>query len=222
MTVDNLSVLLTHLSEVLRNNLAQLFSYKDIRILLERLGGEYRKLLEEICPAHLSYSGLQSVLKLLLAKRVSIRSLNLILEAVAEIAPHVRRSDLIAEHVRLRLSQQICGDLSEGGVLQVLRMGNYWDLAFHKALKRDAKGEIIEFDMDLVEFKKFGTKATVIIRQYMEKAVRFVLITLPEARPYVRMIMERLFSTLTVLSHTEIARGVEVKTLGVISSWEKS
>ncbi len=222
MAVDNLSVLLTHLSEVLRNNLAQLFSYKDMRILLERLGGEYRKLLEEICPAHLSYSGLQAVLKLLLSERVSIRSLNLILEAVAEIAPHVRRSDLIAEHVRLRLSQQICGDLSEDGVLQVLRMGSYWDLAFHKALKRDAKGEIIEFDMDPVELEKFGTEATAIIRQYMEKAVRFVLITSPEARPYVRMIMERLFSTLPVLSHAEIARGVEVKTLGVISSREKS
>ncbi|AQX21639.1 flagellar biosynthesis protein FlhA [Bartonella sp. CDC_skunk] len=217
MAVDNLSVLLTHLSEVLRNNLAQLFSYKDMRILLERLGSEYRKLLEEICPTHLSYSGLQSILKLLLSERVSIRNLNLILEAVAEIAPHVRRCELIAEHVRLRMSQQICGDLSENGILNVLRMGSHWDLVFHKALKRDAKGDIIEFDINPVELEKFGTDATALIRQHMEKATRFALITSPEARPYVRMIIERLFPTLPVLSHAEIARGIEVKTLGTIS-----
>ncbi|MFT4347485.1 flagellar biosynthesis protein FlhA [Bartonella ancashensis] len=217
MAVDNLSVLLTHLSEVLRSNLAQLFSYKDMRILLDRLGGEYRKLLEEICPAHLSYSGLQSILKLLLAERISIRNLHLILEAIAEISPHIRRSDLIAEHVRLRLSQQICGDLSEGGILHVIRMGSRWDLIFHKALKRDTKGEIVEFDLNPAELEKFGTEASVMIRQYMEKAMRFALITSPEARPYVRMIMERLFPTLSVLSHAEISRNIEVKTLGVLS-----
>lgn len=217
MAVDNLSVLLTHLSEVLRNNLAQLLSYKDMRILLERLGPEYRKLLEEICPAHLSYSGLQSVLKLLLAERVSICNLDQILEAIAEIAPHVRRAELIVEHVRMRMSQQICGDLSDNGVLNVLRLGSHWDLVFHQALKRDSKGEIVEFDIDPRELEKFGTEATNAIRKHMEKGERFVLITSPEARPYVRMIIERLFATLPVLSHAEIARGVEVKTLGTIS-----
>ncbi|ASZ87272.1 hypothetical protein CK802_11385 [Brucella abortus] len=65
-------------------------SFFPIRIcasLLDRLGPEYRKLLEDICPAHISYSGLQAVLKLLLAERISIRNLHLILEAIAEIAP---------------------------------------------------------------------------------------------------------------------------------------
>ena len=51
------------------------------------------------------------MLKLLLAERVSIRNLHLILEAIAEIAPHVRRAEQIAEHVRMRMAQQICGDL---------------------------------------------------------------------------------------------------------------
>ncbi len=48
----------------------------------------------------------------------------------------------------MRLAQQICGDLAEGGVLKVLRLGNRWDLAFHQALKRDAKGDVVEFDID--------------------------------------------------------------------------
>ncbi|ERM87333.1 hypothetical protein P865_03035 [Brucella abortus 82] len=217
MTVDNLSVLLTHLSEIVRNNLAQLLSYKDMRILLDRLGPEYRKLLEDICPAHISYSGLQAVLKLLLAERISIRNLHLILEAIAEIAPLVRRPEMIVEHVRMRMAQQICGDLSDNGVLNVLRLGNRWDLVFHQSLKRDAKGEIVEFDIDPRLLEQFGTEASAAIRKHFDNGERFVLVSSPEARPYIRMIIERLFATLPVLSHVEIARGVEVKSLGAIS-----
>lgn len=217
MVADNMSVLLTHLSEVLRNNLAQLLSYKDMRILLDRLGPEYRKLLEDICPVHLSFSGLQSVLKLLLAERVSISNLDLILEAVAEIAPHMRRAEQIVEHVRMRMAQQICGNLAVDGVLNVLRLGSHWDIVFHQALKRDAKGEIAEFDIDPRELEKFGTQAAAAIRERMEQGEQFVLITSVEARPYVRMIVERMFPTLSVLSHAEVARGIEVRTLGSIA-----
>ena len=214
---DNMSVLLTHLSEVIRNNLPQLLSYKDMKALLDSQDPEYRKLADEVCSSHISYPGLQAVLKLLLAERVSIRNLHLIIEAIAEIAPHVRRTEQIVEHVRIRMAQQICGDLSEGGVLKVLRLGNRWDLAFHQSLKRDAKGEIREFDIDPRQLEEFGQDASKAIRQHMEAGERFVLVTAPDARPYVRMIIERLFATLPVLSHVEIAKGVEIRVLGTIS-----
>ena len=215
--VDNLSVMLTHLSEAIRNNLTQLLSYKDVRILLDRLEPEYKRLLEEICPAQITYSGLQAVLKALLAERVSIRNLHLILEAVAEVAPHARRPEKIAEHVRMRIAQQICGDLADGEVLSVLRLGNRWDTAFHQSLKRDPKGEIVEFDIDPRVVEQFATEASTIIRKQMAENPKFVLVTAPDARPYVRMIVERMFPSLPVLSHVEIARGVEIRPLGSIS-----
>ena len=214
---DNMSVLLTHLSEVIRNNLPQLLSYKDMKALIERQDQEYRKLIDEMCTSHISYPGFQAVLKLLLAERVSIRNLHLIIEAIAEIAPHVRRTEQIVEHVRIRMAQQICGDLTEGGVLKVLRLGNRWDLAFHQALKRDAKGDIREFDIDPRLLEEFGNEASKAVRAHLDAGERFVLVTAPDARPYVRMIIERLFATLPVLSHVEIARGVEVKVLGSVS-----
>ena len=161
------------------NNLAQLLSYKDMRALLERLDPEYRKLIEDICPAQITFSGLQSVLKLLLAERVSIRNLHLILEAVAEIAPHARRAEQVAEHVRLRMSQQICGDLVQDGVLKLLRLGNRWDLAFHKALKRDPKGEVIELDFDPKLMDEFAAEASDAIRRLADEGVQFALITTP-------------------------------------------
>ncbi len=215
--IDNLSVMLTHLSEVIRNNLSQLLSYKDMRALFDRLGPEYKRLIDDICPGQISYSGLQAVLKLLLAERVSIRNLHLILEAIAEIAPHVRRAEQVAEHVRMRIAQQICGDLMDNNVLKVLRLGSRWDLTFHQSLKRDAKGDIIEFDLDPAMVEQFGTEASAAIRERMDQGHNFVLVATPEARPYVRMVVERLFATLPVLSHLEIARGIEIKSLGSIS-----
>jgi flagellar biosynthesis protein FlhA len=215
--IDNVSVVLTHVSEVIRNNLPQLLSYKDVKILIDRLDPEYKKLADEICSSHMSYSGLQAVLKLLLAERVSIRNLHLILEAVAELAPHVRKTEQIVEHVRVRMAQQLCGDLADNGVLRVLRLGSKWDLVFHQALKRDAKGEVVEFDIDPRSLEEFSEQATRVIREFMDRGLPFVLVTSPETRSYVRMIIERLFATLPVLSHVELAKGIEIKILGSIS-----
>jgi flagellar biosynthesis protein FlhA len=215
--VDNLSAMLTHVSEVIRNNLTQLLSYKDARILLDRLEPEYKRLLEEICPSQISYSGLQAVMKALLAERVSIRNLHLILEAIAEVVPHARRPEQIAEHVRMRVAQQICGDLADGGALNVLRLGNRWDLVFHQSLKRDAKGEVVEFDIDPRQVEQFASESSDIIRKHMAEHPNFVLVTAPDSRPYLRMIIERMFPSLPVLSHVEIARGVDIRSLGTIS-----
>ncbi len=215
--IDTLSMLLTHLSEVIRCNLAQLLSYKDMRALIDRLDPDYKKLVEELAPVHLSYSTLQSVLKLLLAERVSIRNLHLVLEAVAEIAPHVRRPEQIAEHVRMRISQQICGDVADNGALKILRLGNRWDLAFHRGLKRDAKGDAVEFDLDARMVEQFAEEAAAAIRSRMEEGHQFALVTSPECRQYVRLVVERMFPTLPVLSQLEIARGFEIVSLGTIS-----
>ena len=216
-SVDQMSVLLTHLGETIRNNLAQLLSYKDMRALLDRLEPEYKRLIDEISPAHISNSGLQAILKLLLAERVSIRNLHLILEAIAEIVPHVRRSEQVVEHVRMRMAQQICGDLAEQGELKVLRLGPRWDLAFAQSLKKDSKTDTTDFELDPRMVEQFGAEASPIIRDKMDQGHGFVLLATPETRIYVRMIVERMFATVPVLSHLEIARGVQIKALGAIS-----
>ncbi len=213
---DNVSVLLTHLSEVVRNNLPQLLSYKAVRHLIDRLEPEYRKLADDICTNHLSYPGLQAILKMLLADRVSIRNLNLILEAVAEVAPHMRRTEKLVEHVRLRISQQICGDLSKDGVLNVLRLGTQWDILFQESLRRDNNGEVRDFDMNPAALEKFADDATRIIKEHAKTGVPFALLTSAETRPYVRMILERLHPSLPVIAHSELARGMQVKLLGSI------
>ena len=212
-------MLLTHLSEVIRNNLAQLLSYKDMRALLDRLGAgiqapDRRHLSRRRSPI----PGLQAVLKLLLAERVSIRNLHLILEAIAEIAPHVRRAEQVAEHVRMRMAQQICGDLADGGVLKVLasRQPLGSRLPSEPQARRQGRSRRIR-SRSRAWSSSSAREASTAIRERMDQGHHFVLVATPEARPYVRMVVERLFATLPVLSHLEIARGVEIKSLGTIS-----
>ena len=214
--VDTLTILLTHLSEAIRNSLASLFSYRDMHSIVDALPPEYKRLLEEIRPAHISNSGIQAVLKNLLSERVSIRNLKLILEAIAEIAPNSRRAEQITEYVRQRLSRQICGDLMKDGVLSVVRLGARWDLAFHESLRRDQRGDIIDFDIDPRLIEEFSREATRVIQAFHDRGETVAVVTSVEARPFVRMVIERLFPTLPVLSHAELARGVQIKQLASI------
>jgi flagellar biosynthesis protein FlhA len=115
------------------------------------------------------------------------------------------------------MSQQICGDLTDKGVLKVLRLGNRWDLAFHQSLKRDAKGDVVEFDIDPRLVEQFGAEASAAIRARMDAGHQFAVVATAETRPYVRMILERMFATLPVLSQLEIARGFDVESLGTIA-----
>ena len=214
--IDIVSVLLTHVSEVIRGNLGQLFSYRDLRALLQRLEPEYQKLAEEICPAQISHSTLLVVLRALLADRVSIRNVNVILEAIAEIAPFSRKSETIAEHVRMRLAAQICGDLADQGTLKVLRLASTWEQAFLAALKRDGKGEVVEFDLDPRLMERFGEQVKASVQKVTAEGHQVVIVVSTEIRPWVRMIVERLYPTLAVLSHPEIARSSQVRHMGAI------
>ena len=215
--VEDVSVLLTHVSETLSRNLAQLLSYGDVRALLDRLAPEYHRLLDEISPQHLSLSGLQAILKLLLAEQVSVRNLALILEAIAEVAPHVKRPEPIVEHVRMRICQQICADIADKNGLKVLRLGTKWEQAFQQALRRDPRGEAIGFDFEPKDIEIFGKEAATRIGELQNEGHRFALVTAPDVRIYVRMVIERVFPALPVLSHVEIARGAKIEVIGSVS-----
>ena len=214
--VEPVTVLLTHISETLRNHLSILLTYKSIRGLIDRLDPEYRRLIDEIIPTHISYSTLHSVFKIILSERVSIRNLELILEAIAEVSPFSRRPEAIAEHVRMRLASQICSDLAIDGTLHVLRLGAKWDHFFYDSIKKDVKGEIIGFDADATMIESFSTESSIAIRQFMDRGEVFAILTSPDARSYVRLIIGRIHPSQAILSHVEIGNGVKIKYIGAI------
>lgn len=190
---------------MIRNNLPQLLSYKDMKALLDRQDPEYKKLADEICSSHISYPGLQAVLKLLLAERVSIRNLHLIIEAITEIAPHVRRTEQIvsmsvsawrsrsAATFRKAERSRCCASATAGTSPSTRASSAMRRARYANSISIRAAGE-------------FGQEATKAIRSHLNAGERFVLVTAPDARPYVRMIIERLFPTLPVLSMSRSPR----------------
>jgi len=81
---------------------------------------------------------------------------------------------------------------------------------------KDARGEIAEFNMSAKDLEEFGKQAKETINKHVADRQQFGLTTSPEARKYVRMIIERIFPTMQVLSNLEIARGMDVQVIGSI------
>ena len=107
-------------------------------------------------------------------------------------------------------------DLIQDGKMKVLQLGTHWNMVFHRALKRDPNGDVVELDVEPGEIEKFSKQVTQSIREQLDRGHEFALVTAPDVRPYVRMIVERMFSAVPVISHVEIARGVELESLGTV------
>ena len=129
--VDPGTVLTTHLTEVLKNHMAELLSYAETKKLLDDLPQDQKKLVEELIPSQISVTGVQRVLQSLLSERVSIRDLPAILEGIAEAVSHTKNAMMITEHVRARLARQLCHQhLAPQGYLPIIALSPVWEQSF--------------------------------------------------------------------------------------------
>ena len=213
--VDPTTVVTTHLTEIVRDNLAEMLSYAETQKLLAELPSDYQKLLGDLVPARISGGGIQRVLQALLIERVSIRDLPLIIEAVSDAVAHTANLTLVIEHVRSRLARQISqACTSEGGYLPVLVLSPRWERAFAEALvgERDER-QLAMPPSELQEFIQVTRDA--FEHQAMQGELP-VLLTTPAIRPYVRAIVERFRAATVVLSQNEIHARARIKTLGQV------
>src|SRR5690606_28047107 len=133
--VDPATVLTTHLTEILKDNMADLLSYAEVQKLLKELPAEQKKLVDDLIPSVVTATTVQRVLQALLRERVSIRDLPTILEGLAEAAPHTASVTQLVEHVRSRLAKQLCWqNRGEDGALPIVTLSPEWEQAFAEAL----------------------------------------------------------------------------------------
>ena len=133
--VDAATVLSTHLTELLKSNMAELLSYAEVQKLIKELPKEQGELVKDIVPSQITVSGIQRVLQILLAERVSIRDLATILEGIADGLAATRNPMLLAEHVRMRLARQICAQhTAPGGYLPLIALSAQWEQSFAEAM----------------------------------------------------------------------------------------
>jgi len=213
--VDPATVLSTHLTETIKNNISELLTYGDVQKLLKELQGEQAKLVDDLIPGQITVSGIQRILQTLLSERVSVRDLGTILEGVSEAVGMTRNTNSIAEHVRMRLGRQICAaNLAPGGYLPLVALSPQWEQAFLESVV--GEGEDRQLAMQPSKLQEFVG----LVRDRFEAAAQEgevpVLLTSPQNRPFVRSIVERFRAHTTVMSQGEIHPRVKLKTISSI------
>jgi flagellar biosynthesis protein FlhA len=213
--IDPSTVISTHLTEVLKSNVAELLSYANVQTLLNGLTKEQQKLLEDIVPSQISVSGIQRVLQALLNERISIRDLPTILEGIAEIAAPGRSTQTVAEHVRARLARQICAqNLSPDGTLPLLTLSPQWERDFAEAMVGEGDGRHLAMAPSRLQQFIVGVQKG--FEQAAQQGELPVLITSPSIRPHIRAIVERFRPQTVIMSQTEVHPRVRLKTVGSV------
>jgi flagellar biosynthesis protein FlhA len=213
--VDPATVLTTHLTEVLKDNMPDLLSYAEVQKLLKELGPEQKKLAEELIPSIVTVTTLQRVLQALLKERVSIRDLPTILEGVGEAAPHTAGVTALVEHVRGRLARQLCWqNRGEDGALPIVTMTPEWEAAFSDALI--GNGDEKQLALPPSKLQAFIRAVRDTFERAAQNGESGVLLTSPQIRPYVRSIIERFRGQTVVMSQNEIHPRAKLKTIGQV------
>lgn len=213
--VDPSTVLTTHLTEILKENMAELLSYAEVQKLLNGLEGEEKKLVEDLIPGSVTVTTLQRVLQALLKEKVSIRDLPAILEGLAEAAPHTSSVTTLVEHVRSRLARQLCWQhKADDGALPIVTLSPEWEQAFAESLV--GQGEDKQLAMAPSRLQDFIRAVRDVFERAAMSGETAVLLTGPQVRPYVRSIIERFRGQTVVMSQNEIHPRARLRTLGQV------
>lgn len=213
--VDPPTVITTHLTEVIKDNMSELLSHSETQKLLDELDKVHQKLVADVIPTQISVGALQRILQSLLGERVSIRDLPAILEGISEACGYTRNITAIGEHVRARLARQISHQhTNEIGVIPLLTLSPLWEQEFARSLTGD--GEDKQLAMAPSKLQEFINALRNVYERHAMMGEVPVLLTSPGIRPYVRSIVERFRASTPVLSQNEIHPKAKIKTLGQV------
>ena len=213
--VDPATVITTHLTEVIKDNMAELLSYAETQKLLDDLDKEQQKLVGELIPAQISLGGVQRVLQNLLAERISIRDLPTILEGVSEACSLTRNVMMITEHVRARLARQISDmNTNEQGIIPLVTLSPQWEQAFADSLT--GQGDDRQLSMPPSRLQEFIQQLRNTFERQAMMGESPALLTSPGIRPFVRSIVERFRPMTVVMSQNEVNAKARIKTVGQV------
>ena len=214
--VDPASVLTTHLTEIVRDSMAELLSYAETSKLLDELPREQQKLVSDLVPAVASIGVVQRVLQSLLAERVSLRDLPTILEGIQEACGGpVRSIQAIAGHVRTRLARQISDShTGPAGFIPLVALSPEWEAAFADSMVGPAEDR--QLAMAPTQLQAFMLAFRSAFDAAAAGGETPVLLCSAHVRPHVRAIVERLRPATPVLAQTEIFARARIRTLGTI------
>jgi flagellar biosynthesis protein FlhA len=213
--VDAPTVITTHITELIKDNMAELLNYAETQKLLDEMPEEFQKLVTDTIPGQISIGGLQRIIQNLLNERISVRDLPAILEGISEASGFTQNIAYITEHVRTRLARQLCDSNADGsGIVPLLTLSPEWEQSFVESLIGD--GEEKQLAMPPTRLQEFITAVRGTYEDLSARGEIAVLLTSPTVRPYVRSVIERFRPQTVVMSQNEIHPKAKIRTLGSV------
>lgn len=212
--ITPLTVMLTHLTEVIKKHAYELLGRTETMQLVENLKKTEPELVADAIPGVISYSGLEKVLRALLKEGVPIRDLGLILEAIVDAGPN-RDPDILTEQVRGRLSRTITRRFCENGQMRVVTLDAEVEKKILSALTKNDQGVYLALSPDVMQ--QIMTQLGELRKKFQELSQTPIVLTSQVIRVYLSRMITQFYPDFYVLSFSEITSNVQIQAIGNIT-----
>lgn len=213
--VDPLTVLITHLKEVIKQNSHELLGRQEVKELFEGIKDKYNVVIDELIPDILRLGEVQKVLQNLLKEGVPINDLVTILETLADYGNITKDSEMLTEYVRQSLNRTIVKPfLTNDDVLNVITVHPNIEEMIEQSIQKSSNGSVPVLQSQVITkiFDSIHTQHTMLQAQ----GILHVILTAPKNRPAMRNLISFNFPDIAVLSLNEVPNDVGLETVGMI------
>ncbi|WP_404814540.1 flagellar biosynthesis protein FlhA [Clostridium estertheticum] len=214
--VDPTTVMVTHLTETIKNHAFELLGRQETKLLIDSVKEKYNTVVEELIPDLMTIGEVQKVLQSLLKEKVAIKDMVTILESLADNSRITKDIEVLTEYVRFSLGRSICnGLIDENGVMTIMTLSPEIENIVSNNIQKSLQGSFPAVDPETTG-KILNSIKENINTIYFHNNQPVILVS-PKIRPAFRRLIEMVFPTLSVLSLNEIPNEVEIKTEGVVT-----
>ncbi len=214
--VDPPSIIATHLTEVVRNNIDTLLTRQDVQNLINNVQEANTTLVSELVPKLLGVGEIQKVLQNLLKEGISIRDLVTIFETLADNATTTRDTDVLTEYVRQSLKRAISNKyFPSNEMTSVVTLDPKIEQEIMGSVKQTEQGAYINLAPEKMQDILNSVRDEV--EKMEELGKNPIIVTSPIVRMYFKKITSEQFRDLTVISYNEIASDVELQSIGMVT-----
>lgn len=214
--IDPTSVLITHLTEIIKSHSHEIITREDIQKLIDNLKKDSPTLVNELTPNVLTLGVVQEVIRNLLRERIAIRDFSTIIETLVDYAPGTKDTDTLTEYVRQRLCRTLCGQYqNEANKISTISFEPKLEQEIMNSIHSTGNKSILALEPSFSQ-KIIDAIATTMKKSYSSSS-NIVLLTSSTIRNHIRQLIENAIPYLPVLSYKEIASGIQIESLGVVS-----
>ncbi len=213
--IDPTSVIVTHLSEIIKQYAHELLSRQDVKTMLDKLKVTNQTIVDDIVPAIVTPAYLQKVLCLLLKEGIPVRDLQSILETLADNQHTMKDVDITTEYVRQALKRTITRRFQDGGQIRVLTLDTETENKIVSSVKKSEQGSYLAMDPQSIQ--QLITALNEQIDRIKDVVPIPIVLTSPIVRIYFKKLVDQFIPNVTVLSFSEIDNSVQIQAVGNVA-----